>query len=231
MRAFRTMMALLLLSATAWAQCLDMTWEETFAYADPGEEHEFPLYLNNLQGVADSVTVSFVSDVPDGWTVFICVEGVCLVPWVTSTRIQVAAAYPDTVAMHIISNDEIAVGDVLFSAVPDGCPEETYEVNFTLSNDLAGVTPPVAEAFQLLHSYPNPFNPSTTIEFTLSHQQQIQLTVYDLQGRQIAQLADGLFASGHHQLTFDALDHPSGVYLVALDTPTGSYFSKISLIK
>ena len=231
MRLMTTIVGVLLLSVTALAQCLDMTWDTTFMYVEPGEEGDFYAYFENLQAEADSVTVSIESDVIDGWTVFMCAEGACLLPWVTSTRIEVSPDYPDTVSVHIITNDELTVGQVHFSAVPDACPGESYDVTFTLSTDMAGVTSITPETIELLQAYPNPFNPSTTIEFTLPHQQQIELVVYDLHGRQIARLADGIYATGVHQLTFDGNGYPSGIYLVALNTTTGNHYSKISLIK
>ena len=231
MRFTNTILGILLLSATTWAQCLDVTWDTTFMYSETGEEAVFYTYYESLQAEADSVTVTIESDVIDGWTVFMCAEGACLLPWITTTRIEVVPEYSDTVSVHIISNDEIDVGHVTLTAIPDGCPEEIHQVTFTLSTDLDGVTSITPETVQLLHAYPNPFNPSTTIEFTLAHQQQIQLTVYDLHGRQVARLADGMYATGIHQLTFDGNGYPSGIYLVALSTATDNHYSKISLIK
>ncbi len=231
MRLLRTLLGVLLLSASAWAQCLEMTWDTTFVGVEPGEEGVFYTYFENLQAEADSVTVTIEKDVDDGWTVFMCAEGACLLPFITTTRIEVVPEYPDTVSVHVFTNDVVTMGHVHLTAVPDGCPEETHQVTFTVSTDPDGVPSIAPETAQLLHAYPNPFNPSTTIEFTLAHQQQIQLTVYDLHGRQVTQLADGMYSTGSHQLTFDGYGYPSGVYLIALNSANGNHYSKISLIK
>ncbi len=68
-----------------------------------------------------------------------------------------------------------------------------------------------------LENYPNPFNPSTEIRFTLDANAQVNLAVFDLQGREVAQLLNGTFSAGQHQATFDASNLPSGTYLYRLN--------------
>jgi len=70
--------------------------------------------------------------------------------------------------------------------------------------------------FELQQNYPNPFNPSTTISFTLPATMNVRLTVYDLLGQKIATLVNGRLSGGKHQVTFDAADLPTGVYLYQL---------------
>jgi Spy/CpxP family protein refolding chaperone len=62
-------------------------------------------------------------------------------------------------------------------------------------------------------NYPNPFNPTTEIRFTLPAASQVTLSVYDAQGREVAKLLDSRLDAGSHQATFDATSLPSGVYL------------------
>lgn len=68
--------------------------------------------------------------------------------------------------------------------------------------------------FGLGSSYPNPFNPTTTIPFSLPERAKVQIAVYDVMGRRVAFLADGTYETGTHQVTFDASYLSSGVYLV-----------------
>ena len=70
-----------------------------------------------------------------------------------------------------------------------------------------------------LSSYPNPFNPSTTIAFSLPQAQIVRLAVYDITGREVAVLADELFVAGEHQVTFDGTQLPSGIYFARIETP------------
>lgn len=80
-------------------------------------------------------------------------------------------------------------------------------------------------------NYPNPFNPATNIEFTLSAAANINLSIYNLLGQQVATLASGAFEAGLHSLTFDASALPSGLYLARLDTPNGSVVHRMLLTK
>ena len=77
----------------------------------------------------------------------------------------------------------------------------------------------------LLSAYPNPFNASTTITFTLHQAGQVTLTVYDLIGREVQRLADGLEAPGKHTRTMSSDGLASGVYVVRLRVaePGGSF--------
>lgn len=91
---------------------------------------------------------------------------------------------------------------------------------FRSAGALTGVAPPadgVAEdAFRLLPNYPNPFNPSTSIPFILPERARATLRVYDVAGREVALLADGVLEAGRHTVLFDAGSLPSGVYFAEL---------------
>jgi hypothetical protein len=75
---------------------------------------------------------------------------------------------------------------------------------------------PAPGEFHLAQNYPNPFNPSTRVTFTLPARSNVRLAVFDLLGREVAVLADGLLEAGTHGVTFDARDFSSGVYICRL---------------
>jgi hypothetical protein len=64
-----------------------------------------------------------------------------------------------------------------------------------------------------LASYPNPFNPLTTIRFSLPHASHVKLTVYNTLGERVSTLVDEEKAAGVHNVRFDASSLASGVYL------------------
>jgi hypothetical protein len=72
--------------------------------------------------------------------------------------------------------------------------------------------------FKLKQNYPNPFNPTTTIEFELSREAEVNISVYNLLGQQVSILFDGLKSAGFHKIKWDASGIASGIYLCRLQT-------------
>ncbi len=70
--------------------------------------------------------------------------------------------------------------------------------------------------FRLHQNYPNPFNPTTNITFELYYGGHVSLTVYDMLGREVAVLVNGEMPIGQHDVSFNARDFASGVYIYAL---------------
>lgn len=70
--------------------------------------------------------------------------------------------------------------------------------------------------FLLQQNYPNPFNPVTAIKYTLPKSSQVNLTVYDVQGRLVAELLKQFQTAGEHSLRFDVRHLASGIYFYKL---------------
>ena len=85
--------------------------------------------------------------------------------------------------------------------------------------------------FSLSQNYPNPFNPETIISFELRDACFVELIVYDIQGREVARLADGYYSAGMHDFTFDGSDLSSGVYLAWLQADGFQQARKLLLLK
>lgn len=85
--------------------------------------------------------------------------------------------------------------------------------------------------FHLEQNRPNPFNPSTSIGFTLSSAQFVDLSVYDLLGRRIATLVRGQRPAGRHVAAFSAASIPSGVYLYKLTAGHSTQTRKMVLTR
>lgn len=83
-----------------------------------------------------------------------------------------------------------------------------------------------------LHAnYPNPFNPSTQIEYELPRESRVSLTVYNMLGEQVATLVDETRAAGYHRVTFNADRLASGVYLYRLNAGDVTVMKKMALVK
>jgi formylglycine-generating enzyme required for sulfatase activity len=76
-------------------------------------------------------------------------------------------------------------------------------------------------SFGLGQNYPNPFNPSTTISYQLPSQRHVTLKVFDVLGREVATLVDGVEAPGHKEMRFDASGLSAGIYFYRLQA--GAY--------
>ncbi|MBU0517971.1 T9SS type A sorting domain-containing protein [bacterium] len=87
------------------------------------------------------------------------------------------------------------------------------------------------ETFSFAGAYPNPFNPTTTLSFTLPTNQRVSLSVFDVSGRQIAQLVDGYRSAGSHEVTFDASHLASGVYFAQIQAGDNTSVQKLLLTK
>ena len=101
-----------------------------------------------------------------------------------------------------------------------------------------GVAEPVPAAFRplMLEVYPNPFNPMTSIDFAMSEAGYVSLTVYNIAGRVIVELVDGVLPPGTHSTVWRGVDRSgrrvsSGTYLLRLETPQGVKTGKVVLAK
>ncbi|HEX7344621.1 MAG TPA: C25 family cysteine peptidase, partial [bacterium] len=94
----------------------------------------------------------------------------------------------------------------------------------------SAVVSPV-DAFSFRGAYPNPFNPITRFSFSLPEAAQVTLQVFDLQGRLVATLAEGMRDAGSHEATFDASHLASGIYLYHLTAGSFDAGGKMVLLK
>ena len=91
----------------------------------------------------------------------------------------------------------------------------------TASEDEAGIP----TGYILEPNYPNPFNPTTTLEYAIPTASDVRIAVYDVLGRLVRVLHDGLLPAGRHRAVFDATGLSSGTYLVRMEAP-GAWLSR-----
>ncbi len=80
-------------------------------------------------------------------------------------------------------------------------------------------------------NYPNPFNPTTVIEFELLQNSDVEVVVYNLEGKEIAILQNGYLSNGIYKFEFDGSDLPSGIYLYKVSTQQFTQTKKMILAK
>ncbi len=86
-------------------------------------------------------------------------------------------------------------------------------------------------AFSLGEAYPNPFNPTTTIEFSLNRASVVDLAVYNLVGEKVATLASGMHQAGQHTTSFSGNGLASGVYFYVMNANGHTESRKVLLVK
>jgi len=85
--------------------------------------------------------------------------------------------------------------------------------------------------YQLYQNYPNPFNPTTTIRFEIPYQQNVELAIYDILGREVKLLYDGIAPAGIMVIDFNAQGFSSGVYIYRLKTDEFISSKKFVILK
>ncbi len=94
-----------------------------------------------------------------------------------------------------------------------------------------GVVSPFPLDFHLSAPFPNPFNAETNISFALPEAVDVSLSVYDLSGRVVVTLVDGLTVAGYHSLVWTANSLPAGIYLIRMEAGEFWGVKKVMLIR
>jgi len=110
------------------------------------------------------------------------------------------------------------------------------QVNESIQNELALATSidpsqEIPSSVRLEQNFPNPFNPSTTISYSLNEASEVSITIYNLLGAKVATLESGFRSSGSHSATFDASALSSGIYFYRLVAGATTITKRMSLVK
>ena len=114
--------------------------------------------------------------------------------------------------------------DIVISNIYGSAMETIHSFNDNVYQ--AGV-----HAFKLSKVYPNPFNPTTDITFTIPEDNYVRLSAYNLRGQEVAVIHDGFQSIGEHSYTWNASTLPSGVYYVRLVSGSHTETMKAILMK
>ncbi|MGD1046509.1 MAG: T9SS type A sorting domain-containing protein [Bacteroidota bacterium] len=197
----KTIIALLIFSYTVIAQQTQKPYEIPF-----------PEGTSASQGNTIELTVANTSS--------LAAEGIK----VEATSIPAGMQFKEkTVTLPALKSKEEQTASFTFSVEKTAKVNKTDTLRFTIT-DKSGqrwtkeiaikVAPPAN--YELFQNYPNPFNPTTTIEYQLSAISNVSLKIYDILGREVANLVNEQQEPGGHQITFDARKFASGMYIYRL---------------
>jgi hypothetical protein len=123
----------------------------------------------------------------------------------------------------------IDAGDPLSPNDPDSTIADMGAFYFDQLTDIIGFVIP--DRYFSASSYPNPFNSSITIQYSLIEPSEITIIIYDLLGRMVETLVNSRKSAGNHQVVWDAEGLPSGVYFYRIQADKFSTAGKMTLLK
>jgi hypothetical protein len=140
----------------------------------------------------------------------------------TSIAVSQPSYPPDTDMIHIVWQE--------------GIPEDTQECLYyrQKTQEITGIEDDISQLptqIEILKNYPNPFNAATTIEYSLSCDSDINLSIYNVLGRKIHTLFLGRQQAGNHSIKWDAADYSSGIYFCKLTASNRSFAKRMVLLK
>ena len=104
--------------------------------------------------------------------------------------------------------------------------------SMTFVEELSATTESVVPSEIVLeNAYPNPFNPSTRISFSVPADMHVDLTIYDSNGREVEQLVNDVKLAGSYSIDWDASMNASGVYFIRFNADGDVHTQKILLVK
>jgi Secretion system C-terminal sorting domain len=107
-----------------------------------------------------------------------------------------------------------------------------FDGSFKYSNNIEVKIDLIPEEFVLNQNFPNPFNPTTTIEFSLPENvNDINLSIYNIIGEKVAELINGSMQAGKYKYEWNAKDFVSGIYVCELRTQNFASMKKMLLLK
>lgn len=136
---------------------------------------------------------------------------------------------PNTYRAHIVYLADLTTGVAPFDGVLSDNP--LMYTTFDIVTTSVGEEGELVSNYELSQNYPNPFNPSTTISYTLAERSNVTLKVYDVLGKEVANLVNNSQDAGTYQVNFDASNLSTGLYIYTLNAGNFTSSKKMMLVK
>ena len=125
---------------------------------------------------------------------------------------------------------------VMLVVLPENGELFTASGEFTIDEVIAAsaegyIETSMPASFNLGQAYPNPFNPTTSLDIELSFDSNVSIAVYNVMGQMVSVLHDGNMTSGMHSLTWDASNLSSGMYIIKAEVADEVLSQKVMLVK
>jgi hypothetical protein len=199
--------------------------------------------IKNTSSSVISYKVSrIVNNIPVGWMSSMCCHGQCygsetsLIP--PTGGFSLGAGISDTLDIDVYDTSYmIGIGTIVIKVYEVSNPSvyiaDTFGIRLHTHVGISQISS-IVKGYELKQNYPNPFNPTTSIEFSIPMNSDVNLVVYDMQGREAARLIDNRkLSQGSYKFDFNINDKNlgSGVYFYKLITNDFISTRKMILLK
>ncbi len=193
--------------------------------------------LNGVWGIGDPVIVTVTTD-PEGLDVIVA-GNTYTSPYTTTmppnSELEIGTISPQLYGDTDYNFDEWSDGGDITHTVVLPAMDVVYTATFA-DYTTGDEVEPVPLVNALHQNHPNPFNPSTTIRFSLRERGRASLAIYDIAGRLVRVLADGVMDAGPHEIAWDGRDRAggavaSGVYFYRFETGVYTETRKMVLLR
>jgi len=206
----------------------------TVKYSSDGVEQWVARYngANNKSDIAAAIEIDrfdniYVTGTSDGGIVSIMYDTAGVEQWIARYDESEKDSY-DATAMSVDNSGNVYVAGNSSFIFRSAYTLIKYTQNLV---SVEGEDTGLPMKYTLLQSYPNPFNPTTTIEYTLQHSGDVSLVIYNLLGEEVTRLVNGQQDAGYHKATWNASNMSSGIYFYRIQAGDFVETRKMLLLK
>jgi hypothetical protein len=224
---------LYLSSGINYAQDIEVIRGDTVKTGSPGSEMIFYIQVVNVSFVNQTIfLIRTENNLPQNWTSSLCFDGLCFPPYLDSVYTNEPVKPGDSVEASVYFftdsiNPETAHIQIQVSTMAH--PNIKTTVNLTASTLSVTVKDPlnITNEFRLMQNFPNPFNPSTSIEYRVGSTKYVTFKIYDVLGNEVATLVNEEKPAGSYEVNWNAEGLSSGIYFYQLKAmPNGGQTGK-----
>ena len=235
--------ALFLLGPISFAQDIEIITHQMTKYEPLGTtDIDIEFEVVNISPFTQTIfEVRTIENLPTDWSSSMCFGDLCFAPFIdsvaTTPDFQTPAVEPgDTLktSIHVYPDQvNIGTGYIQIEVGTFRNPDIRYVLDFTATTDPAVSVNEgnLINTYYLSQNFPNPFNPSTRIEYNVGEPGLVQLKVYNVLGVEVASIVNEQQNAGNYTIGFDAARLSSGVYFYSLSVNNFTQTRKMILEK
>ena len=154
--------------------------------------------------------------------------------WFEAQNIEISIGVDESQSISFIGEIGNIIGgnpiQLMVTPIDNPIKEKIIMVN-AYTAPLSGLNQFYPSDFQFKAPYPNPFNPLTSIDFIITEKQNVNLSVFDLNGRKLETIINSIFPAGNHSIDWNAKNTAAGVYFLKMNINGISKTEKVLLLK